>query len=127
MGEPTTMTIYFFPTRRPLSRLPTGLVRSRPRGYAEWKALRRWGKLPSWEVEPPGYLLRLAREEAKLTQRELAERVGCSQQAVAQAERWRSNPTLELMRRWAAACGARLKIDVRVPRRKPVMRHSREG
>ncbi|MGH9316023.1 MAG: helix-turn-helix transcriptional regulator, partial [Thermoanaerobaculia bacterium] len=58
------------------------------------------------------------------TQRELAERVGVSQQAVAQAERWRSNPTIELMRGWAAACGARLKVDVRVPRRKPVMRHS---
>jgi len=113
MGQSTTMTIYSSPKRRPLPRLPTGLVRRRPRDYAEWRTLRRWGKLPSWDVEPPGYLLRLAREQAGLTQRELAERVGCSQQAVAQAERWRSNPTLELMRRWVAACRARLRIDIR--------------
>jgi transcriptional regulator with XRE-family HTH domain len=82
--------------------------------------LRRWGKLPEWEQGVVGYLLRLAREEAGLTQRELAGRLGVSQQAVAQAERWQSNPTVELIRRWAAACGATAKIRLtRMQSRKP--------
>ena len=48
--------------------------RTKPRSFVEWKALRRWGRLPRWEVEPAGYLLRLAREEAGLTQVEFAKR-----------------------------------------------------
>jgi hypothetical protein len=68
------------------------LARGRPRAFAEWDALRRWGKLPPWEREIVGYRLRALR------------------QAVAQAERWRSNPTVELLRRWAGACGAVVEI-----------------
>jgi DNA-binding XRE family transcriptional regulator len=89
--------------------------RGRPRDFAEWRALRRWGKLPAWEQTVAGYLLRAAREERGLSQRELAGRLGVSQQAVAQAERWRSNPTVELIRRWAAACGAMLEIRIGKP------------
>lgn len=66
---------------------------------------------PEWELDPPGYLLRLARERTGLTQTGLGERLGVSQQAVAQAERWDANPTVALMRRWAAACGARLEME----------------
>lgn len=86
------------------------LNRGRPRHFAEWRTLRRWGKLPPWEEEVAGYLLRLAREDAGLTQAALAERLGVSQQAVAQAERWSANPTVELLRRWAEACGLTLRI-----------------
>ncbi|MBI4879459.1 MAG: hypothetical protein HY812_07330 [Planctomycetes bacterium] len=39
-------------------------------------------------------------------------RAGISQQAVSRAERWSSNPTVRLMRRWLAACGRRLRLDV---------------
>lgn len=85
--------------------------RTRSRSYEEWKALRRWGQLPDWESSPPGYLLRLAREEVNLTQARLARRLGCSQQAVAQAERWRSNPTLAFVRRWQQACGERRPME----------------
>jgi len=85
--------------------------RGRPRAYEEWKALRRWGKLPDWESSPAGYLLRLAREEASLTQAELGRELDCSQQAVAQAERWMSNPTLAFIRRWQEACGARRAME----------------
>lgn len=88
------------------------LKRRRPREYREWKALRRWGKLPSWEVSPPGYLLRLARERAGLTQGRLASLLGSSQQAVAQAERRDVNPTVAFIERWMGACGARLTIDI---------------
>jgi transcriptional regulator with XRE-family HTH domain len=103
-----------------MTSLPAGLVRRRPRRFSEWKALRTWGKLPAWEPEPIGYLLRVAREESGVTQEELARRLGCSQQAVGQAERWESNPTVEFMRRWARACGSRLKVRVEIysPERK---------
>lgn len=84
----------------------------RPRSFTEWKTLRRWGKLPPWELEPAGYLLRLAREDAGLTQQRLARRLGCSQQAIAQAERWNSNPTVDFLRRWSAECGQRLQVRI---------------
>ena len=118
MGGSGTLKSYAAPARPVLAGLPRGLVRRRPRRFAEWKALRRWGKLPSWEPEPVGYLLRLARERAGLTQGELAQRLGSSQQAVAQAERWQGNPTADFMRRWASACGARLEIEIYSPERK---------
>ena len=91
---------------------PARLSRGRPRAFPEWQALRRWGKLPPWEAQVAGYLLRQAREDAGLTQRELGQRLGISQQAVAQAERWIANPTVGLMRRWAASCGAELLIAI---------------
>ncbi len=104
---------YAAPTPDTLPRLPAGLVRRRPRSFAEWKALRRWKTLPAWEVDPAGYLLRIAREEARLSQRELAQRLGCSQQAIAQSERWGSNPTVEFMRGWAEACGSEVSLELR--------------
>lgn len=107
------MKVYAAPKRPLIGRLPSGLVRRKPRAFAEWKALRRWGKLPAWEREPAGYLLRLSREDAGLTQGELAKRLGASQQAVAQAERWESNPSVEFLRRWAAACGAVVRLSLR--------------
>jgi len=111
---------YVGPAGPLLAELPKALVRRRPRRFAEWKALRGWGKLPSWEIEPVGFLLREAREGAGMTQTELAQRLGCSQQAVAQAERWEGNPTVEFIRRWATACGSPLKIVLEVysPERK---------
>lgn len=87
------------------------LSRTRPRAFPEWQALRRWGKLPPWEEGVAGYLLHALRAEAGLTQRELAARLGVSQQAVAQAERWGANPTVAFMRRWAEACGASLELN----------------
>ena len=94
------------------ARLSSRIRRLRPRSYSEWKALRRWGKLPPWEAESAGYLLRLAREEAGLTQSQLARRLACTQQAVAQAERWQSNPTVEFLRRWAMQCGREIELRV---------------
>lgn len=87
------------------------VTRGRPRSYFEWATLRRWGKLPAWEIDQPGYLLRLAREEAELTQAELAARLGVTQQAVSRAEAWSSNPTVGLLRRWLAECGRRMWIE----------------
>jgi DNA-binding XRE family transcriptional regulator len=89
------------------------LPRGRPRVFAEWQALRRWGKLPVWERQVAGYLLRDARVSARPKQRELAAHLGVTQQAIAQAERWVANPTVDFMRRWAEACGATLEILMR--------------
>jgi DNA-binding XRE family transcriptional regulator len=86
------------------------LTRRRPRAFVEWRTLRRWGKLPDREVEVPGYLLRIVRESAGLTQAQLAEQLRITQQAVARAERWGSNPTVAFMRRWARAYGQSLEL-----------------
>jgi DNA-binding XRE family transcriptional regulator len=112
MGKGGPVKIYKSPKGRLITELPSGLLRRKPRSYAEWKALRSWGKLPAWEPEPAGYLLRVSREMAGLTQLELARRLGASQQSVAQAERWGSNPTVGFMRDWAAASGSELRLSL---------------
>jgi DNA-binding XRE family transcriptional regulator len=106
MGEGRAVTPRWGSTT---ARAPTR--RGRPRSFFEWATLRRWGKLPPWEVDQAGYLLRLAREEAGLTQTELAARLGVSQQAVSRAEAWTSNPTVGLLRHWLAACGWSMRIE----------------
>lgn len=98
------------------------MSRTRPRAFSEWQALRRWGRLPPWEEGVAGYLLRARRADAHLTQGELADRLGVSQQAVAQAERWGANPTVSFMRRWAEACDAFLELTF-VPRTVRAQRH----
>jgi transcriptional regulator with XRE-family HTH domain len=104
MGKRQAVLKYRTPPRGRLETL-TFLRRRRPRSYEEWKALYEWNQLPAWETPIPGYFLRFARETAKLTQQELAARLGCSQPAVAQAERPTSNPTFEFLLRWGQACG----------------------
>ena len=93
-----------------LETLSLHLTRRRPRAFLEWRTLRRWGKLPGREAEVPGYLLRTVRESAGLTQVQLAEQMEITQQAIARAERWSSNPTIAFMRRWARACGQSLEF-----------------
>ena len=106
------MKTYVAPPPRLPRRLPARLVRRKPRSYLEWAALRRWGSLPPWEETPAGYLLRSAREEAGVSQRELGSRLGCSQQAIAQAERWGSNPTVRFLRQWARALDRLLELSI---------------
>ncbi len=96
---------------------PVGLRRGKPRCYAEWSALKRWGKLPPWEEPSYGYRLREVREGAGLTQKSLASLLGVTQQAVAQAERWSANPTVGFIQAWAEACGASLRIAFSMPRK----------
>jgi DNA-binding XRE family transcriptional regulator len=110
VGEQGTMRAGPNSRTTPSTAVAIRLSRGRPRAFAEWQALRRWGKLPPWERQVAGYLLRNAREAAGLTQRELAGLLGGTQQAVAQAERWTANPTVAFVQRWATACGAHLEI-----------------
>jgi DNA-binding XRE family transcriptional regulator len=88
------------------------LVRKRPREYLEWRTLRSWERLPASERDIPGYLLRMVREETGLTQQRLADELEITQQAVTQAERWISNPSVNFMKRWARACGTSIRIGL---------------
>ena len=106
------MKSYVAPRLRRTPDPPRRLRRRKPRSYAEWNALRRWGKLPPWESDPPGYLLREARERCGFTQGRLAARLECSQQAIAQAERFTSNPTTEFFREWARALGLQMVLEL---------------
>ena len=110
MGGSRELRVFRAPAGATIRPLPSGLKRRRPRSYPEWKTLKAWGKLPVWEVEPAGYLLRLAREDEGLSQQEMSGRLGCSQQAVAQAERFTSNPTIGFMRAWARAVGRSVEV-----------------
>jgi transcriptional regulator with XRE-family HTH domain len=66
-------------------------------------------------------LLRRARTDAGLTQRQLADRAGTSQPAVAAVEAGRKQPTVATLSRWLEAAGAGLALetaaDLRLRRR----------
>ena len=111
MGKTSARRV-IVPRWRPLSYPLPALPRRRPRDYEEWSALRRWGKLPREEGTVAGFLLREARESAGLSQAELAMRLGRSQQAISQAERWGSNPTVALLIEWAEAVGRKLRLEM---------------
>lgn len=53
-----------------------------------------------------------ARTHAKLSQAELAKRIGTTQSAIARLEGGRVSPSVSTLRRYAEATGARLKIDI---------------
>lgn len=64
---------------------------------------------------PSPALLRAARRSAKLTQAELADRIGTTQPVVARLERLDSNPTLSTLERALEAAGYELELRA-VPR-----------
>ncbi|MGH7654085.1 MAG: helix-turn-helix domain-containing protein [Gemmatimonadaceae bacterium] len=57
-------------------------------------------------------LIQQIRERAHFTQRELAERAGMSQPAIAKLEQGAANPTLETLARCAAAAGFDLRLEL---------------
>jgi transcriptional regulator with XRE-family HTH domain len=59
-----------------------------------------------------------ARNEAKLSQAELAKRIGTTQSAIARLESGSISPSLSTLRRYAAATGTRLHMEL-VPERGP--------
>ena len=59
-----------------------------------------------------GELVREARKRAALTQRELAERAGVSQPAIARLESGRTSPSLEDVQRLMRLCGFALLVEL---------------
>lgn len=53
-----------------------------------------------------------ARMRAKLTQAQLAKRLGTTQSAIARLESGRTSPSVATLRRYASATGSRLVIDI---------------
>src|SRR4051794_27748502 len=61
-------------------------------------------------MDAAGTLIKTARLDARLTQRQLADRLGITQAAVAQLERSRSNPTIATLDRALRATGRRMEL-----------------
>lgn len=82
------------------------------------KAKHRTGRGQSlgWAVVPPKLAVKLdlrwARETAGLTQKQLAEKAGVSQPAIAQLEDPDSNPTIDTLQKVAGALGATLEVSI---------------
>lgn len=67
---------------------------------------------PSDTTVKTGVLLRQAREQAGITQRELAERLGCTQPAISQAETGGASLSVATLQRFADALGCDLQLAI---------------
>lgn len=65
----------------------------------------------AYEALEPAYQIARLRIEAGLTQAQLAEMVGTKQPGIARLESGQTQPTLDVLRRLAAALGMRLEIN----------------
>ncbi len=65
-----------------------------------------------YDIQTLHILLRDARRRSDLTQRDLASRVGTSQSAIAALEHGDTNPTIDTLRRCAAAVGVELYVTL---------------
>jgi len=65
-----------------------------------------------YDIADVSQALQDARLKSNLTQRELAERVGTSQSAIASLERGATNPTVETLARCANAAGFVLRVTL---------------
>lgn len=70
----------------------------------------------AWEESEPEYLLACkliqTRLKKKISQRELAKKMGTSQAAIARVEGMNANPSLSFLKRLADALGSRLQISI---------------
>ena len=66
----------------------------------------------------PARLVREARQRAKLSQRELAQRAGTSQSVVARIERGQTSPGVDTLDRLIRETGFEVRVELR-PRRPP--------
>lgn len=63
-------------------------------------------------MSSPAKVLRNARQRAGLSQDAIAIVLGCSRGIVAHYERGRVSPQIDVMKRWAAACGQRFRFEI---------------
>jgi transcriptional regulator with XRE-family HTH domain len=66
--------------------------------------------VPTDATRRTGQLLRQAREQAGITQQELAERLGCSQSAISQAETGGASLSIATLQRFLDALGYDLEL-----------------
>ena len=64
-------------------------------------------------MHTPGSIVRRSRQAARLTQAQLAERLGTTQSAIARLEADGSNPRVDTLARAVAACGYDLSVQAR--------------
>ena len=77
---------------------------------ADPAARREYDRLgPEFEISSE---LIAARKRAKLSQEDLAERMGTSQSAIARLESGRNMPMMETIRRYAEATGSRVRLSL---------------
>jgi len=76
---------------------------------------------PTLETIQTGALLRRARERAGLTQEQLADKLGCTQPALSQAEAGGASLSIATLQRFADALGC--DLDVRLVSRDQALSH----
>jgi DNA-binding XRE family transcriptional regulator len=86
--------------------------------YTRARAVRSPAFAAEIEQQRLARRIRQLRESKKLTQAELADRVGTTQSSIARIESGRSAPTLELLRKVADALGHQLTVEFTQKRRR---------
>lgn len=95
--------------------LAEGEAPSRPSGRVRKVSGARVMAVPVPQRLALTLMLRWARQDAGLSQAELAKRLGVSQQAVAKVEHPDANPTVDTLLRVAAALGMSLSLERQRP------------
>ena len=76
-----------------------------------WENGMEVGKVENDILDEMGYTLTLARENAEITQKELAKKTGINQANISKIERGIANPSLATLKRLATGMGMQLKIE----------------
>ena len=76
-----------------------------------WENGTEVGKVENDILDEMGYTLTLARENAEITQKELAKKTGINQANISKIERGMANPSLATLKRLATGMGMQLKIE----------------
>lgn len=76
-----------------------------------WENGTEVGKVENDILDEMGYTLTLARENAEITQKELAKKTGINQANISKIERGIANPSLATLKRLATGMGMQLKIE----------------
>ena len=76
-----------------------------------WENGTETGKISNDVLDEMGYNLTVARENAEITQKELAKKTGIDQANISKIERGIANPSLSTLKRLAAGMGMQLKIE----------------
>ncbi|OGG12425.1 hypothetical protein A2875_01485 [Candidatus Gottesmanbacteria bacterium RIFCSPHIGHO2_01_FULL_46_14] len=95
-------------------------MKTLPKGYHRWEELeKKWMKNPEFirewrKIEPEYKLARSligARLKKKMTQTQLARKMGTKQPVISRIEAMSSSPSVSLLKRVATALGAKLEIS----------------